>query len=143
MLLRGTAATAVFLALACPAAAQDGSTGEAPAMDTEPARNVFNQMNGGRLAASQMRATEMIGFPVYTRDGEQIGEVGEVVIDTAAGTVDMVVVETDGFLGLSENRYGVKWSEVAFNRADRKLSLSLTADEVGTAPEKRDEQTGR
>ena len=58
-----------------------------------------------------------IGADVTNSQGEDIGEVNEVVLDTG-GQAEGLVVDVGGFLGVGERRILVDWSDVTVRGED-------------------------
>ena len=48
-------------------------------------------------------AGQLIGLPVVARDGENIGEVQDLKVDTRTGRIDYVIVEKEGAMGVGES----------------------------------------
>lgn len=116
------------IAAAIPALAQSADR-SSTARDSQPPRNVFNHIESGRLAAEQALASSLIGKPVYTNDDYEFGEVADVVLDTASGRIDQLVVNSNGGL-FSKALYGIDWSAVAYNKQRRRVTLALSRDDV-------------
>jgi sporulation protein YlmC with PRC-barrel domain len=58
------------------------------------------------------RLTNELDFTVWSQDGEQIGEVDEMVLDLDKSQVAYVVVGTGGFLDLGERKILVPWNQL-------------------------------
>lgn len=48
-------------------------------------------------------AGQLIGLPVVARDGENIGEVQDLKVDTSTGRIDYVIVEREDAMGVGES----------------------------------------
>ena len=89
-------------------------------------------------------STTMIGWPVYGRDGEEVGEVGDVIVLQDTGAVDGVLVEVGGFLGtrLGSHLVRVDLDELRIDAADEALIADVSGDDIAgrqayTGPELR------
>ena len=93
-----------------PAAATESPTGEvtqegtAAATDT-PGVPVTGDINPARLS-------NQLDFTVWSQNGEQIGEVDDMVLDLDNTRVAYVVVGTGGFLDLGERHILVPWQSL-------------------------------
>lgn len=58
------------------------------------------------------RVSNLLDLAVYTQDGEQIGEVGDLVIDPQNQQVEYVILQLGGFLGLGESQVPVPWGAI-------------------------------
>ena len=76
--------------------------------------------------------TAMIGWPVYGRDGEEVGEVEHVVVRQDTGAVDGVLVEVGGFLGtsLGGRLVRVDLDELRIDAADEALVADVSGDDI-------------
>ncbi len=77
----------------------DGTTTEAPGVP------VTGDVNPARLS-------NQLDFTVWSQDGEQIGEVDDMVLDLENTRVAYVVVGTGGFLDLGEREILVPWDSL-------------------------------
>jgi sporulation protein YlmC with PRC-barrel domain len=82
--------------VATEAATQEGTATETPGVP------VTGEVNPARLS-------NQLDFTVWSQDGEQIGEVDDIVLDLDNKRVAYVVVGTGGFLDLGERNILVPW----------------------------------
>ncbi len=59
----------------------------------------------GRTASMLIRCEDLRGADVHGQDGEEIGELGEIAIDTNEGRIAFFVLEHGGALGIGETHY--------------------------------------
>ncbi len=113
----------VLVAVALPAAAQQ----------TRDTTTSTRQMSGsgptGKLEQYQgaFRASELVGATVYNDQGNSVGKVNDVLLDTS-GKADKVVISVGGFLGIDS-----KYVDVSFNQLKIEPSHSRSSDSI-TAP---------
>jgi hypothetical protein len=74
------------------------------------------------------------GDDVYDVSGEYVGEVEDLMFDTAAGRVTYAVVAAGGFLGLGQKRYAIPWSAISFDSEYKKCMLNIDQAELLDAP---------
>jgi sporulation protein YlmC with PRC-barrel domain len=61
---------------------------------------------------STSRVSNLLDYDVWNQDGEQIGEVEDMVLDMDNSTVSYVVIETGGFLDLGDKTLLVPWNSL-------------------------------
>jgi sporulation protein YlmC with PRC-barrel domain len=86
---------------------------------------------------SQIRADDLIGSTVYGANDENIGNVGDVLLNTE-GSIDAVIVDVGGFLGLGarEVALGMDDVEVMHDESDNwYIYTAYTQEQLETAPE--------
>lgn len=115
-------ATALSTALAItPALAQDTQQGQ-----TERTQD---QTQG---TTPQQGQAQYQGWPVFSSDGEKIGEVAEVM----GGETDRerkLVVESEGFLGVGAKKMEVQGDQ--YQAAQNRIELRMTAEQAKELPE--------
>jgi sporulation protein YlmC with PRC-barrel domain len=61
------------------------------------------------VPAQIFRASNLAGTEVENARGEKLGEIEDVVIDAADGSITYVVLKAGGFLGVGEKYYAIPW----------------------------------
>lgn len=75
-----------------------------------PSSRQAGTMHEDRLLPAQMlRASHFIGAEVENTRGEVLGEIEDVVVDRADGSIAYAVLEVGGFWGLGETYYAMPW----------------------------------
>jgi sporulation protein YlmC with PRC-barrel domain len=95
-------------------------------------------------ATSILKMSQVIGKTVENAQGNNLGEINDVVIDPSDGSVVYAVLEAGGFLGLGEKFFAIPWrafQTVADNDKDKddkgeidKLILNVDKDRMQNAP---------
>lgn len=81
-------------------------------------------------------AEELLGKTVVGSDGEEIGEVEDVIMDAASGKARQLVISSGGFLGIGEKQIAVEFSTAQPGADKDEITLSnLTRDQVKSMPE--------
>ena len=112
----------------------EGAT-EAPTVGTAPAPDASTE-GGMAGATTALSAEEMMGKSVLGSDGEEVGEVADVIIDPTSGEAQQVILSQGGMLGLGEKQVAVDFSDLRPSADGEALeSASLTADQVEQMPE--------
>lgn len=138
-------APAIAMALLIgPAAAQtQNQPGAAPATQAQPtqAPRAGTAQNQGSTAAlnfitardaNTWMASELIGKDVYGSNNEDIGEVGDVLLNRN-GQVIGVVLDVGGFLGLGETNVAVPLTALQFTDGDGQTTANRATNTTGTA----------
>jgi sporulation protein YlmC with PRC-barrel domain len=82
-----------------------------------------------------MRASEILGASVNSPDGTSIGEISEVIVQSN-GSINGVVVDVGGFLGLGEKPVLLGWNDLSFagNADDVVVSTALSKEQLNSLP---------
>lgn len=84
---------------------------------------------------SEVRGDWVLGARVYTPDGELIGSIEDLILDSEEGSVTAAVVSVGGFLGIGAKEIAVDWSELEINYDANDIQLGITREEAEAAPE--------
>lgn len=87
-------------------------------------------VSGPRL----MGADTLVGNEVYNRDGEDLGQIKEIMLDMTNGTVSYAVLASGGFLGIGERLFAVPWSALRINAEHKCIELDMARDRLRSAP---------
>lgn len=125
----GACAGAVFGQTAAPAQAPS-----AVQQPTIPAPGVLNYL--AQRTQTQRLASSYLGNNVFGTDGQRIGDVNDLVVDTQPGGVAAIVIGVGGFLGLGEKDVAVPLGAVRTERIDgaNRLVMSVTREDLRAAP---------
>jgi len=85
----------------------------------------------------QIKSEEFVGTTVYGANDENVGEIGEVVVNADSGKVDAVIIDVGGFLGLGEKPVAVGMDNLSFmTDADGDLYLytNFTKEQLEAQP---------
>ena len=76
-----------------------------------------------------IKGSTFIGANVENPQGQNLGDVKDVVIDRASGRIVYAVVSFGGFLGMGEKLFAVPWGAFAQPRADKDTFVLATDKE--------------
>lgn len=129
MIRKLTLATALAAAIALPAIAEDA---KGPAIATPAAAtNAAPAQKAGALPLTSLEAQAWIGKPVYSSDGQKLGEVVYIQRDDD-NKVTWMNADVGGFLGVGKHQ--IKLTSAQFNLQTDRVVLDLTAAQVKVHP---------
>lgn len=131
-----------------PAASGTETTAQAPAATDKTATAAIDRSKLKELNTAEIRSEDLVGTTVYGANEENIGEIGDVVLQ--GDKVDAVIIDVGGFLGVGEKEVAVGMDKLTFmadEDGDRYLYTTFTKEQLDAAPaydegayaEKRDE----
>ncbi len=135
--------TAALDAGMMPNAADNAMTGDKTAQAVKPAAGAMT--NGNTQTADQMQqvdlakisANDLINTTVYSAQNENLGEVGDVILNKD-GKIDAVVLDIGGFLGIGEKPVAIAFDGLDI-RTDQNGAMYVytrfTRDELQNAPD--------
>jgi sporulation protein YlmC with PRC-barrel domain len=68
-----------------------------------------------------LSASTIVGDKVQNREGQQLGSIKELMIDTATGRIAYAVLDFGGFLGLGTKFFSVPWPALTVS-SEQKVS---------------------
>jgi sporulation protein YlmC with PRC-barrel domain len=90
----------------------------------------------GQQPAGTTNVEDLMGRTVVGSDGEEIGEIEDVILDADSGEARQVVIASGGFLGLGERRIAVEYGELQIEPgADTIQAAGLTQQSIESMPE--------
>jgi sporulation protein YlmC with PRC-barrel domain len=78
--------------------------------------------------------THFADFQVVNGDGDNLGEVEDVLIDLETGKVMYAIINVGGFLGVGEQSVAVPWERLVFDEESEQFVLDVTAETLENAP---------
>ena len=114
-----------------PAERQDSEARGAARAERRQAQG--GQQTGAGLA---LRATDFEGLEIRNMQGEDLGEVEDVVIDLQNGRVRYIAMSTGGVLGVGGKMFAIPWNAFRYRMEDDEqfLVLNATAEKFENAP---------
>jgi hypothetical protein len=87
------------------------------------------------LPWSLIRGNMFIGADVENPQGQNLGDIKDIVIDRASGRIAYAVVSFGGFLGMGEKLFAVPWGAFSQPKADKQtFVLDVDKDRLKNAP---------
>jgi sporulation protein YlmC with PRC-barrel domain len=125
-----------------------GGTGTGSTMSQTPSTGTTATTPSGSsssMAATQpsgepVAASHLMGHDVLGADGEEVGTVTDLVIDTASGQIQQVVIKSGGVLGVGGKSVALDFSEIEM-APNQGIKTSLTEATFESMPEWDDDTT--
>jgi len=81
-----------------------------------------------------MGAETLIGNDVVNRQGEDLGDIKEIMLDVGTGSVSYAVLSFGGFLSLGEKLFAVPWKALKLDTENHRFVLDVSNDRLKSAP---------
>lgn len=81
-----------------------------------------------------MGADTLIGNDVYNRADEDLGDIKEIMLDVASGTISYAVLSFGSFLGFGEKLFAVPWSALTLDTVNKRFILDIDKQRLENAP---------
>jgi sporulation protein YlmC with PRC-barrel domain len=89
-------------------------------------------ITGERFTVAQ--ADTLMGMDVENAQGQDLGEIEDLAINSKDGRIAYAALAYGGWLGLGENLAAVPWEALKLNMAEREFTLNLDKDKLQNAP---------
>lgn len=80
------------------------------------------------------KAGGLLGVPVVTLSGEELGQVEEIMIDTGSGRASYAVLSFGALSGMGDRLFPVPWPLLKLDNERRQFVLKLVRERLKTAP---------
>ena len=84
--------------------------------------------------ASVISASKVTGTNVCNTDGDQLGEIQDVMLDKRSGKIAYAVMSFGGFLGIGERYHPLPWATLKYDTRQEGYVVGLTIDQLKGAP---------
>jgi sporulation protein YlmC with PRC-barrel domain len=116
-----------------PAPAETAATPPTPAPTdtaTAPAEDTKTAASGEPVSADDMMGREVEGS-----DGQPLGKISDVVVDSASGKIQRLVIASGGFLGLGAKNVAVAFEDVEIRPEGGIVAKGVTQADIDSMPE--------
>ena len=94
--------------------------------------------NSGDFAAAEtsrlIAASKVNGTAVYSRSGEGIGSIYDLMIEKVSGQVAYAVMSFGGFLGIGEDYHPLPWKSLTYDTRLGGYVVDVTPEQLEKAP---------
>ena len=81
-----------------------------------------------------MGANTLLGNDVYNKDGQDLGDIKEFMIDMASGKVAYAVLSFGGLLGMGDKLFAVPWAALTLDTVNKRFTLNVPKEVLKDAP---------
>lgn len=81
-----------------------------------------------------MGADTLSGNDVYNEQGEDLGDIKEIMLNVSTGQISYAVLSYGGFLGMGEKLFAVPWNALKLDTVNKRFTLNVQKDRLENAP---------
>jgi sporulation protein YlmC with PRC-barrel domain len=81
-----------------------------------------------------LKVSTVVGMKVQDTDGKRLGEIKDLVIDPADGSIGYAVLDFGGFLGIGDKYFAVPWEALQWTRDHKAIVLDVSKKDLKQAP---------
>lgn len=81
-----------------------------------------------------MGAETLVGNDVYNEQGEDLGDIKEIMLDVPNGKVSYAVLSFGGFMGMGDKLFAVPWHALTLDTENKCFRLNVPKERLETAP---------
>ncbi|MBN8728635.1 MAG: PRC-barrel domain-containing protein [Xanthomonadales bacterium] len=85
-------------------------------------------------ASTHLSASTLIGDTIENLQGESLGDLKEIMLDTSRGTIAYGVLSFGGVFGLGDKLFAVPWDALTIDHEGHKLILDVSKERLKDAP---------
>ncbi len=81
-----------------------------------------------------MGANTLLGNDVYNKEGDDLGDIKEFMIDMKSGKVAYAVLSFGGVLGMGDKLFAVPWAAFVLDTMNKRFTLDVAKSALKDAP---------
>jgi sporulation protein YlmC with PRC-barrel domain len=81
-----------------------------------------------------MGADTLMRNHVYNAEGENLGDIKEIMLDMRSGRIGYAVLSYGGFLGVADKLFAVPWGALRLDTENKRFTLNVSKDRLENAP---------
>jgi hypothetical protein len=81
-----------------------------------------------------MAAASLEGTNVVTSDGEDVGEISDIMLDVKGGRIAYAVLSSGGFLGMGSTLHAIPWSALTLDTDAKCFRVDIAAQRIKDDP---------
>ena len=81
-----------------------------------------------------MGADTLMGNDVFNDQGEDLGDIKEIMLDVRAGRISYAVLSYGGVLGIGDKLFAVPWEALTLDTENKRFTLDVAKDRLEKAP---------
>ena len=95
---------------------------------------ITNRFGLSRGDQRSLSASSLVGDQVKNKEGDQLGKLEDLMLDTKSGKISYAVVSLEGDQKPATRFYAVPWSAVKVNREDKAVVFDVSKEKLKDAP---------
>lgn len=95
---------------------------------------MYTSEDGPGPGPDLMGADTLMGNDVYNKDGEDLGDIKEFMIDMASGQIRYAVLSFGGMMGMGDKLFAVPWRALTLDTVNKRFTLDVSAATLKDAP---------
>lgn len=95
---------------------------------------IYRTDNGEGPGPRLMGADTLIGEDVRNHQGENLGDIKEIMIDMRTGQVAYAVLSFGGVFGIGDKLFAVPWQSLQLDTASKRFLLDVSKEHLKNAP---------
>ena len=84
--------------------------------------------------AQLLKTSKLIGSHVKNKQGEELGEINELVINPQDGRITYAVLSFGGFLGIGDKHFAIPWESLTPMPEQQSFLLDVSKEKLAQAP---------
>lgn len=80
-----------------------------------------------------MGADTLMGNDVFNDQGEDLGDIKEIMLDVRAGRISYAVLSYGGVLGIGDKLFAVPWEALTLDTENKRFTLDVAKDRLDKA----------
>ncbi|OYW21033.1 MAG: photosystem reaction center subunit H [Burkholderiales bacterium 12-64-5] len=81
-----------------------------------------------------MGADTLMGNDVFNKEGDDLGDIQEIMLDMRNGRVSYAVMSFGGFFGMGDKLFAVPWSALTLDTENKRFTLDVAKERLEGAP---------
>lgn len=81
-----------------------------------------------------LSASSINGDGVVNAQGEDLGEIKDLMINLSTGSISYAVLSFGGFMGMGDKLFAVPWSSLELKPEEKKFMLNIPKERLENAP---------
>ncbi|MDB6063645.1 MAG: photosystem reaction center subunit [Verrucomicrobiaceae bacterium] len=95
---------------------------------------MYKSVNKSGPGPSLMGAHTLLGEDVTNRQGDNLGDIKEIMLDMQTGKVAYAVLSFGGVFGIGEKLFAVPWSALTLDTVSKSFTLNVSKEQLKNAP---------
>lgn len=89
---------------------------------------------GTQNVTNMLTAKSIMDDGVVNMQGEDIGDIKDLMMDVEKGNVEYAVLEFGGFLGMGGKYFAVPWNSLTIDEDNQRLIMNVSKERLESAP---------